>query len=264
MTERQTESRTETQPQPRTQSPAQPATQHIGIVACSAEGAALCYRTICAEAPPLLGPHMHPEISMHTHCLGEYMQAIERDDWNAVAELMLDSARKLQQCGADFLIAPDNTIHRAFAQVAEASPLPWLHIAEEVASAAREHAFRRLAILGTRSTMEGPVYPEILARFAIDYRIPSPLDRGRIDQIIFNELVGGIFRSDSLGIIGGVVSRMKAEGCDAVVLGCTELPLLIGNESSPLPVLDSTRLLARAALRRAIAPVPAPANTHPA
>jgi aspartate racemase len=226
---------------------------HIGIVACSAEGAALCYRTICAEAPALLGRHMHPEVSMHTHCLGEYMEAIERDDWSAVADLMLSSARKLQSCGADFLLSPDNTIHRAFRQVAEASPLPWLHIAEEVASAAREHGYRRLAITGTRYTMEGPVYPEVLARHGIDYRIPSPLDRTRIDQIIFSELVNGIFRSDSLGVIGGVISRMKSEGCDAVVLGCTELPLLIGNETSPLPVLDSTRLLARAALRRATA-----------
>jgi aspartate racemase len=226
---------------------------HIGIVACSAEGAALCYRTICAEAPALLGRHMHPEISMHTHCLGEYMQAIERDDWNAVAELMLSSARKLQQCGADFLLAPDNTIHRAFSQVVESSPLPWLHIAEEVASVAREHGYHRLAITGTKYTMDGPVYPEVLARHGIEYRIPSPLDRSRIDQIIFDELVKGIFRSDSLGVISGAISRMKAEGCDAVVLGCTELPLLIGNETSPLPVLDSTRLLARAALRRATA-----------
>jgi aspartate racemase len=224
---------------------------HIGIVACSAEGAALCYRTICAEAPALLGRYMHPEVSMHTHCLGEYMAAIERDDWDSVAELMLDSARKLQSCGADFLLAPDNTIHRVFAQVAEASPLPWLNIAEEVALAAKERGFRHLAITGTKYTMDGPVYPEALARHGIEYRIPSPLDRARIDQIIFGELVNGVLRSDSLGAISGVISRMKAGGCDAVVLGCTELPLLIGNESSPLPVLDSTRLLARAALRRA-------------
>jgi aspartate racemase len=209
---------------------------------------------------------MHPEISMHTHCLGEYLQAIEHDDWNQVASLMLDSARKLQQCGSDFLIAPDNTVHRVFAQVAAASPLPWLHIAEEVASAAREHGFRRLAITGTRSTMEGPVYPEVLTQHGLGYRIPSPLDRARIDQIIFSELVNGVFRSDSLGVLGAVISRMKAEGCDAVVLGCTELPLLIGNESSPLPVLDSTRLLARAALRRAMAtaPAPDPASPQPA
>jgi aspartate racemase len=186
------------------------------------------------------------------------MQAIERDDWGTVAELMLSSARKLQSCGADFLLAPDNTIHRAFSQVVPASPLPCLHIAEEVASAAREHGFRRLAITGTKYTMDGPVYPEILAQHGIEYRIPSPLDRARIDQIIFDELVNGIFRSDSRGIVSGAISRMKAEGCDAVVLGCTELPLLIGNESSPLPVLDSTRLLARAALRRATAACAAP------
>jgi aspartate racemase len=229
---------------------------HVGIVACSAEGAALCYRTICAEAYTLLGRHMHPEISLHNHCLGEYMQCIERNDWDGVAALMLSSARKLQQSGADFLISPDNTIHRAFAQVAAASPLPWLHIAEEVASAAREHGYRHLAITGTRFTMEGPVYPEVLTAHGIGYQIPSPLDRTRIDQIIFDELVNGIFRSDSLGIISGAISRMKAEGCDAVVLGCTELPLLIGNETSPLPVLDSTRLLARAALRRAIEHLP--------
>jgi aspartate racemase len=181
------------------------------------------------------------------------MQAIERDDWSAVAELMLSSAHKLQKCGADFLLSPDNTIHRAFRQVAETSPLPWLHIAEEVAIAAKEHGYRRLALTGTRSLMEGPVYPEALAPHGIECRIPSPLDRGRIDQIIFDELVNGIFRSDSLGVVSGVISRMKAEGCDAVVLGCTELPLLIGNETSPLSVLDSTRLLARAALRRATA-----------
>ena len=149
-----------------------------------------------------------------------------------------------------------------FAKVAAASPLPWLHIAEEVARAAREHGFCRLAITGTRYTMDGPVYPEILTQHGIEYRIPSPLDRARIDQIIFDELVNGIFRSDSLGVISAAISRMKAEGCDAVILGCTELPLLIGNESSPLPVLDSTRLLARAALRRAIAgcAVPQPAE----
>jgi aspartate racemase len=226
---------------------------HIGIVACSAEGAALCYRTICAEAPALMGRHAHPEISMHTHCLAEYMLHIEHDDWAGVAELMLSSARKLQACGADFLICPDNTIHRAFAQVAESSPLPWLHIAEEVAAAAREHGYRKLAITGTKYTMEGPVYPEVLARCGIQYMSPSPLDRTRIDQIIFDELVNGVFRSDSLGVISTVISRMKAEGCDAVILGCTELPLLIANETSPLPVLDSTRLLARAALRKATA-----------
>ena len=110
--------------------------QHIGIVACSAEGAALCYRTICIEGAQLLGPHDHPEVSMHTHSLAEYMQRIRRGDWQGVAELMLSSADKLARCGADFLISPDNTIHQALPYVEPRSPLRWLHIAEIVAAQA--------------------------------------------------------------------------------------------------------------------------------
>ena len=226
--------------------------KHIGIVACSAEGAALCYRTICAEAPAIMGRHTHPEISMHTHPLGLYMECIYRDDWAGVADLMVSSASKLMACGADFLLTPDNTIHRAFPLVAERTPLPWLHIVREVAEEARRRGFKRLAITGTRYTMEGPVYPEILQTHGIEYRIPTPLDRGRINTIIFDELVNGIFRSESLGVFQGIIERMKAEGCDAVVLGCTEIPLLVTPETSSLPILDSTRLLARAALRRAL------------
>lgn len=226
--------------------------QHIGIVACSAEGAALCYRTICDEGPALMGRHKHPEISMHTRSLGEYMDFIYKDDWKGVAELMLYSAEKLKKAGADFLICPDNTIHRSFQMVAERSPLPWLHIVEEVAAEATHRGFKRLAITGTKYTMEGPVYPEVLKRAGIEYRVPSPLDRGKIDQIIFDELVNGIFKSESLAVFRSVIDRLKSEGCDAVVLGCTEIPLIVTPENSPLPVLDSTRLLARAALRRAV------------
>lgn len=225
---------------------------HIGIVACSAEGAALCYRTICAEGQALMGRHRHPEVSLHTHSLGLYMDFVLRDDWQGVADLMLSSAEKLKSSGADFLVCPDNTIHRSFATVAKRSPLPWLHIAEEVAAEAKRRGRERVAILGTRYTMEGPVYPDVLGRNGIDYRVPSPIDRSKVNEIIFDELVNGIFTSESLAAFRAVIERMKAEGCDAVVLGCTEIPLLITPENSPLPVLDSTRLLARAALRRAV------------
>ena len=228
---------------------------HIGIVACSAEGAALCYRTICAEGPALMGTHRHPEVSMHTHSLREYMDFIHRDDWQGVADLMLASAEKLKSIGADFLICPDNTIHRSFALVAERSPLPWLHIVEEVAAEAKRRGFKRVAITGTAHTMEGRVYPEVLERNEIDYRVPSPMERGKINRIIFDELVNGIFKSESLEVFRAVIERMKSEGCDAVVLGCTEIPLIVTPENSPLPVLDSTRLLARAALKRAVGSV---------
>lgn len=229
-----------------------PMSQHIGIVACSAEGAALCYRTICDEAPALMGKHMHPEVSMHTFPLAKYMEQVEGPgSWKGVADLMLASAEKLKKMGAEFLICPDNTIHHAMPYVLPFSPLPWLHIAEEVATEAQRRGFKKLAITGTKYTMEGTVYPEVLKRTAIEFRIPSPIDRAKINTIIFDELVNGIFRSESLGVLRAIIDRLKSEGCDAVVLGCTEIPLLVSQENSPLPVLDSTRLLARAALRRA-------------
>lgn len=226
--------------------------QHIGIVACSAEGAALCYRTICLEGTVIMGRHDHPEVSMHTHALAEYMKCINADDWAGVAELMLSSAEKLARAGADFLLCPDNTIHQAFDMVEHRSPRPWLHIAQEVAAEAKRDHYKRLGVLGTRYLMEGPVYPDKLKAAGLEYRIPGPLEREKINQIIFDELVNAQFLPRSLAYLREVIRALADEGCDAVVLGCTEIPLLVPPEASPLPTLDSTRLLARAALRKAV------------
>jgi len=226
--------------------------QHIGIVACSAEGAALCYRTVCLEASETLGKHAHPEVSMHTYALAEYMKFIDANDWAGVAGLMLSSAEKLARAGADFLICPDNTIHQAFDLVQHRSPRPWLHIAQEVAGEATRRGYKRLGVLGTRYLMEGPVYPPKLKAAGLDYRMPGPKEREKINQIIFDELVQSQLLPRSLAYLTEVIRSLKDEGCDAVVLGCTEIPLLVTPESSPLPTLDSTRILARAALNRAI------------
>jgi len=227
-------------------------TRHIGIVACSAEGAALCYRTICIEGAALLGAHAHPEVSMHTHPLAEYMTCIYRGDWEGVGELMLSSAGKLGTMGADFLLCPDNTIHQALPLVRARSPLPWLHIAEVVAAQAAERAFRRLGLTGTRYLVESEVYPEKLGARGIEHVRPAPDEREEIDRIIMDELVYGIFRPEAVAAFQRVIARMKDAGCDAVVLGCTEIPLIVNDSNAPLPTLDSTRLLARAALRRAV------------
>ncbi|NNG05669.1 MAG: amino acid racemase [Inquilinus sp.] len=227
-------------------------TQHIGIVGCSAEGAALCYRTICAEGAALLGRHAHPEVSMHTHSLADYVTCLDRGDLAGVGDLMLASAGKLARIGADFLICPDNTIHRAFDTVAPRSPLPWLHIAEIVAAAAADRGFRRLALLGTRWLVDSAVYPEKLAARGLAYERPDPAERAEIDRIIMDELVEGVFRPEAVATFRQVIGRMKRAGCDAAILGCTEIPLIIDDTNSPLPTLDSTRLLARAALRRAV------------
>ncbi len=226
--------------------------KHIGIVACSSEGAALCYRTICLEGAEYLGEHSHPEVTMHNYPLSEYMKYIEADDWQGVAELMISSSEKLAKAGADFVICPDNTIHQAFELVIERSPLPWLHIAEEVAREAKANGFRKLGILGTRYLVESTVYPEKLEALDIDHIIPKPEERERINEIIFDELVNGIFLDRSRDYFVRVIERLKENGCDAVVLGCTEIPLIVTPEVSPLPVLDSTRILARAALKKAV------------
>ena len=226
--------------------------KHIGIVACSAEGAALCYRTICTEASEQMGRHNHPEISMHTTPLADYMVGIESDDWDAVAQLMLTSARKLSEAGADFLICPDNTIHQSFAKVEGESPLPWLHIARVVCDTARSRGFTRLGITGTKFLMEGPVYPEAANAVGVETVIPDLDRRVCINNIIFDELVYGDLRDISRDYFIDTISILKNEGCDAVVLGCTEIPLIINDDVSPLPTLDSTRLLARAAIRHAL------------
>jgi aspartate racemase len=225
--------------------------RHVGVVACSAEGAALCYRTICAEGAQLLGPHAHPEISMHTPSLAEYVERIDRGDWEGVGELMLSSADKLARIGAEFLICPDNTIHQALPYVERRSPLPWLHIAEVVAAEAAARGFRRLGLAGTRWLVESEVYPEKLATRGLEHVRPSAADREKINRVIMDELVYGVFKPEATACMQHVIGRMKDAGCDAVVLGCTELPLIVDDSNSPLPTLDSTRLLARAALRHA-------------
>ena len=224
----------------------------IGIVACSTEGAALCYRTISLEGAEALGRHEHPEVALHSYSLAQYMKRIDTGDWAGVAQLMICSAEKLARAGADFLICPDNTIHQAFDLVEHRSPRPWLHIAREVASEARQRQFKRIAVLGTRYLMEGPVYREALKIAGIEPRVPGSDQRERINQIIFDELVNGQFPPRSLAYFVEVIRGLKDEGCDAVALACTEIPLLVQPESSPLPTLDSTRLLARAAVRKAV------------
>ncbi|MCW4043434.1 MAG: amino acid racemase [Candidatus Bathyarchaeota archaeon] len=226
--------------------------KHIGIVACSAEGAALCYRTICIESEKLMGRQTHPEVTLHTHPLSEYMQHIETGDWAGVANLMLSSANKLARAGADFTICPDNTIHQAFDLVIKKSPIPWLHIAEEVAVEAKLRGHRYLGILGTRYLMESSVYPDKLSIVDIKNRIPEVEQREHINNIIFTELVRGILSSNTREYLCKIIAEFKQYECDAVVLGCTEIPLLISQKDSTLPVLDSTRILARAALKKSI------------
>ena len=225
---------------------------HIGIVGCSAEGAALCYRTVCGEAPARLGPHRHPEVTLHTLPLADYALCLESGDLQGVADLMLRSADVLHGAGADFLICPDNTIHDAFEFVAPRTPLPWLHIAEVVAGEAAARGYSRVGITGTRWLVNSGVYPDKLGDLDIACIKPGGEDRAGMNRIIMDELVYGEFRPDSIRFFQSVVARLAEQGSEAVILGCTEIPLILGDHNSALPTLDSTRLLARAALDKAL------------
>jgi aspartate racemase len=226
--------------------------KHIGIVAVSAEGAALCYRTICVEGAAMLGRHAHPEVTMHTYPLSDYMRHIDAGRWDEVSSMLLGSAEKLRRAGANLLICPDNTAHQAIDLVREQALLPWLHIAEELGRVAGERNFRRLLILGTKYLMEGPVYPTKLRSRGIECDIPPAAERKQINAAIFDELVYGRFEDSTRSYFRHVIAAGKRRGADAAVLGCTEIPLLIDDADSPLPTLDSTRILARAALREAV------------
>ncbi|MFX1567454.1 MAG: aspartate/glutamate racemase family protein [Promethearchaeota archaeon] len=226
--------------------------KHIGIIGCSAEGAALCYKTICIEAQEKLFKYRHPEITMHTPPLADYMQHIWNGNWEGVAELMLKSAKIVANAGADFGICPDNTLHQAYDLMISKSPIPFLHIAEVVGDEAKKQKFKHLGILGTKYLMNSPVYPDALKKFRITSEIPEVPDQDKVDKIIFEELVNGIFLEESRKFINKIIQKLAKNGCNAVVLGCTEIPLLVDPNDCPLSTLDSTRLLARAAIKYAL------------
>ena len=219
---------------------------HLGIVAGTADGAALCYRTLCHEAERLTGGRAYPEITMHALPLEAYLASIDAGDWSGVATLMSRSASLLAQAGAELIICPNNTLHRAFDLVV--SPVPWVHIAAAVVAEATRRNYRRVGLLGTQVAMQGTVYQPIFEHHGIEIVLPPVPKRIELDRIIRTELIRGRYLPPSLAYVQDIISTMAASGADAVILGCTELPLLLSEEPSSLPLLDSTRLLATAAL----------------
>jgi aspartate racemase len=232
--------------------------RHLGILAHSAEGAGLCFRTFCQEGFARLGPHEHPDVTMDCIALARSMPAWDRGDHGAVRATLAESVRRLAGAGADFFACPDNTAHMALELPGPELALGGLHIAEVVADQAARDGHRQVGVLGTRFTMDGPVYPRVLAARGITAQPPDPDDRHTVDQIIFDELVNGVFTADSRQAYLEVIGRLAARGCTAVALVCTEIPLLVTPEVSPLPTLDSTWLLARAAFEVAVGDRPLP------
>ena len=232
--------------------------KHIGILAHSFEGAGLCFRTACLEGVRRLGAHMHPHITMTCSPMGQVLDAWEQGDNAELRAFFRADADRLAAAGADFFVCPDNTAHIALESAGEPFPVPGLHIGEVVAERALRDARRKVGILGTKYTMSGPVYPGALGRRGLEWAVPGEDDRAMVNAIIFDELCLGVFTDESREAYVRVIAKLADEGCDAVALVCTEIPLLVTAEASPLPILDSTRLLATAAVEVAMSERPMP------
>jgi aspartate racemase len=226
--------------------------KHIGILAHSFEGATLCFRTACLEGVERLGPHLHPEITMTVSPMALVLDAWERGDNETLRAFFLKDAVKLAAAGSDFFVLPDNTAHIAMESPGTPFPLPGLHIAEVVADQAAKDGRRKVGILGTKYTMNGPVYPGAFGRRGIGWAAPSPEDQKIVNDVIFDELCLGIFTDESRNAYIRIIEKLEHDGCDAVALVCTEIPLLVTQNVSPLPTLESTQLLAKAAVAVAV------------
>ena len=232
--------------------------KHIGILAHSADGAALCYLEMVRESARRLGEHQHPEITLSILPMGLTIPMWDANDLSQIHTYLSRTADRLKPAGCDFFVCPDNTAHIAFDAATEPYPLPGLHIADVVAERAKRDGRKRIALLGTRYTMQGPSYPAAFKRYGLDMRTPSSADQERINTVIFEELCQGVLTDASRNAYVAVIDNLKGEGCDAVALSCTEIPLLITPDVSPLPTLDSTRLLAHAAVDVALGEKPLP------
>jgi len=225
---------------------------HIGILAHSADGAALCFQEMVRESARELGAHRHPEITLSVLPMGDVFAAYESGDLSAVNAHLRRTGERLAAAGCDFFVCPDNTAHIALDAALDPYPLAGLHICEIVAARAKADGRRSVGLLGTKWTMEGPAYPRAFARAGLELRTPPPADRALIDAVIFDELCQGRIAETACADFVRIIEELKRGGCDAVALSCTEIPLLITREISPLPALDSTRLLAHEAIRVAL------------
>jgi len=232
--------------------------KHLGILAHSVEGASLCLRTFCQESFREIGPHDHPDVTLDCIPLARSMPAWDAADYATIRAILAESVARLARAGADFFVCPDNTAHIALETPGDDLALPGLHIAQVVATHAARNGHQRVGILGTKYTMDAPLYPQALTTRGIVSAVPEADERQDINEIIFDELVNGSFTDASRQRYVEIIEHLRGRGCDAVALVCTEIPLLITPADSPLPTLDSTRLLARAALEVAIGQQPMP------
>lgn len=228
----------------------------VGIVAHSYEGAALCFITACKEGAVHLGPHMHPNIVMSAVPMALSLPGWEANDYSAVGRFLAKGVQMVADAGSDFYVCPDNTAHIVLEQIASDLPIPGLHIADVVCEELSKHGWKHIGLLGTRWTMNGPVYEKALKERGLERLIPDDRTIELINAAIFDELCLGIFNPGTTELFLRSIGDLKSKGAECVILGCTEIPLIVTPENSPLPTFDSTRLLAKYAIVEAVSQRP--------
>ena len=230
----------------------------IGICAHSYEGGALCFITACREGAKLMEPHMHPNIILSAIPMGLSMDAWESDDFDEIAKHLQNGVSQISKGGADFFICPDNTAHIVLEKTVSKLPIPGLHIAEVVCQEIIKNQWTKVGLLGTKWTMDGTVYSNILKDKGLSVLTPKESIKTKINDAIFEELCQGILNKKTIDLFLNAIEDLKKEGAECVILGCTEIPLIINADNSPLPILDSTRLLAQYAVKLAVSEVKTP------
>ena len=223
----------------------------IGIVAVTAEGAANCYKQIVRFAGEQLGPNKHPEIILINPSFDTILEAQQRDDWQTVGTILTRAAQRAVAAGAEFIIIPANSVHFAYDQVAKHVSVPVLNLVEVVADECQHQGYKKVAVLGVGLTLSGGLYDQPLAERSIKSIELTDAYRKTLDSIIYNKLVHGIVTLASTKKVLSLCDELQRDGCEALILACTELPLILHSTNTPLPVLDSTEVLARAAVKLA-------------
>ncbi|MCA9303104.1 MAG: amino acid racemase [Phycisphaerales bacterium] len=226
---------------------------HIGIVAVSPEGAALCYQQLFRHASIALEPDRHPTVSIHNIPLSRYVEAVRRDDWRAVGGFLSESAVKLASMGAEFCFTPDNAVQHAVHLAEVSSPIPWLKMTEAVAHEIARDNRTTVGVIGTHYVTTGSAYQTDLGIKGIKLVRPSDDDAELLDRIIFDELVFGVISESSRAAMIRIIEDFRDRGCEGVILGSSEAPLLVTPDRSPLPVYDASNIMAKRAIDYAIA-----------
>lgn len=224
----------------------------ISICAHSYEGGALCFLSACKEGAALLGPHLHPNIVLSAIPMGLSIPSWKNDDYDEISKHLKMGVEQIAQGGAEFFICPDNTAHIVLEKIVNELPIPGLHIADVVSQEITLNGWNKIGLLGTKWTMNGSIYTNKLNNQNLEIMIPDEAQRNQINKAIFEELCQGIFTKETVSLFQNSIEMLKQRGAKCVILGCTEIPLIINTENSALPVLDTTRLLAKAAVNLAL------------